>query len=139
MLGPFSREIVATNMAEGGFWKRVRQDYGTRQVIFEIKNYESPKLDDYRQVLSYTSGDYGRFAIIVHRSPNEGMGQTERGWIQEFWHNHQRLIFSLPASILVRCVSKLRNAKRFDYTENLLNKRLDIYVRSYLSIKTRKM
>jgi hypothetical protein len=132
------RDIVATNMAEGGFWKRVRQDYGTRQVIFEIKNYESLKLDDYRQVLSYTSGDYGRFAIIVNRSPNEGMGETERGWIQEFWHNHQRLIFNLPASIVVRCVSKLRNPKRFDYTEDALNKRLDTFVRSYLSIKTRK-
>jgi hypothetical protein len=132
------RDIVATNMAEGGFWKRVRLDYGTRQVIFEIKNYESLKLDDYRQVLSYTGGDYGRFAIIVNRSPNEGLGETERTWSQEFFHNHERLILNLPATIVVRCVSKLRNPKRFDYTEDALNKRLDTYVRSYLPIKTRK-
>ncbi len=129
------RDIVATNMADKGFWKRVREDYDTRQVIFEVKNYESLKMEDYRQVSSYTAGDYGRFALIISRTPNEGLAPIERGWAQEFWHNHKKVIVNLPATIVARCVSKLRNAKRFDYTEDILNKRLDTYVRSYLSLK----
>jgi hypothetical protein len=31
-------------MAEKGFWKRVFDDYGARQVIFEVKNYSSIKI-----------------------------------------------------------------------------------------------
>lgn len=129
------RDIVATNMARDGFWKRIREDYGTRQVIFEVKNFDSLKIEDYRQVLSYTTGDYGRFAIIITRSVYEGVDEVERDWIREMWHSHQRLIFTIPAPILARCLSKLRNVKRFDYAEDALGKRLDTFVRSYLSLK----
>ena len=129
------RDIVATNMADTGFWKRIREDYNSRQVVFEVKNYEAIKLDDYRQVLSYTTNEYGKFAVIVNRSNTEGVSETEKGWIREFYHTHQRLLLPVPVSIIVRCLSKLRNAKRFDYTEDILGKRMDTFVRSYLSLK----
>jgi hypothetical protein len=35
------RDIVATNEAIKGFWKRIRDDYGTRMVVFEVKNLRS--------------------------------------------------------------------------------------------------
>jgi hypothetical protein len=129
------RDIVATNMADSGFWKRIREDYNSRQIIFEVKNYEALKLEDYRQVLSYTTNEYGKFAIIVNRSNTELVSETEKGWIRELYHTHQRLILPIPVSIIVRCLSKLRTAKRFDYTEDLLGKRMDTFVRSYLSLK----
>ncbi len=129
------RDLVATNSASEGFWKRILDDYGSRQVVFEIKNYASLKTEDFRQVLSYTTGEYGRFAIIVYRSEHEWPSNTEQGWIRELYHNHDRLIMPLPASVLLRCLSKLRNADRFDYTENTLNKRADTIVRSYLSLR----
>lgn len=129
------RDLVATNNAESGFWKRILNDYGSRQVIFEIKNYASLKAEDFRQVLSYTTGEYGRFAVIVYRSEHELPSNTEQGWIREMYHSHNRLIMPLPASVLVRCLSKLRNADRFDYTENTLGKRADAIVRTYLSLR----
>ncbi len=132
------RDIVATNMAETGFWKRVYEDYKSRQIIFEVKNYSKLKPDDFRQVLGYTSGDYGHFVIIVNRLEGEGLNETDKGWIQEIWHNHKRMVFILPAKLIARCVSKLRKTDRFDYTEKLLNKRLDTFTRSYLSLKHRK-
>lgn len=129
------RDIVATNMAGKGFWKRVREDYCSRQVIFEVKNYAILKPEDFRQVLSYTGGDYGNFAVIVTRSENEGVNETEKGWLRTMWHEHGRLMLILPAKILARCITKLRHTSRFDYTDDCLNKRLDTSVRSYLSIK----
>jgi hypothetical protein len=129
------RDIVATNMADSGFWKRIRDDYNSRQIIFEVKNYEAPKFEDYRQVLSYTTNEYGKFAIIVNRSNTELVNETEKGWIRELYHTHHRLILPVPISIIVRCLSKLRTAKRFDYTEDILGKRMDTFVRSYLSLK----
>jgi hypothetical protein len=43
------RDVVATNVGESPFWRRIYQDYGTRQVIFEVKNYEALTADDFRQ------------------------------------------------------------------------------------------
>jgi hypothetical protein len=103
--------------------------------VFEVKNYASLKADDFRQVLSYTTGEYGRFGIIVYRSEAEWPSTMEQGWIRELYHNHDRLIMPIPASVLVRCLGKLRNADRFDYTENTLSKRADTIVRSYLSLR----
>jgi hypothetical protein len=129
------RDIVATNMAERGFWKRIREDYRSRQVIFEVKNYIELTEDDFRQALSYSSRDYGNFAIIVTRADeNEGISEKEKSWIKEMYDQHQKLILTLPASLLKRCLSKLRNPnKKHDYTEDALGKRMDMFVRSYMS------
>jgi hypothetical protein len=129
------RDIVTTNMAKEGFWRRVREDYKARQIIFEVKNYSSLKPDDFRQALSYSNETYGKFIVIVDRSENEGVSDKEKGWIKEIWDNHSVMIFLLPAIILSRSVGKLRSRNRFDYAENLLNKRLDIFIRSYLSLR----
>ncbi len=129
------RDIVATNMAEKGFWKRVLDDYRARQVIFEIKNYEKIDPDDYRQVLSYSGKDYGRFVVIVNRSANELLTQNERSWVKEMHDQHNLMIFLLPASFLSRCVKKIRNPQRRGYADQQLSKRLDTIVRSYLSLK----
>jgi hypothetical protein len=128
------RDIVATNMAKEGFWKRLCDDYKSRQVIFEIKNYINMKIEDYRQALSYSGKQYGSFVLIVNRNPNEGLSDIERNWVKEFWDQHNVLIFSISATFLSKCISKLRSRQRFDYADNQLSKRLDVYLRSYLSL-----
>jgi hypothetical protein len=122
-------------MAKEGFWKRIKEDYNAGQVIFEVKNYESLKIEDFRQALSYTGDPYGCFVTIVNRNSNEGLSQTERSWVKEFWDRHNVLIFILTAPIISRCIGKLRSRQRFDYSENQLNKRLDTFLRSYLSLR----
>lgn len=129
------RDIVATNMAKEGFWKRIYDDYSSRQVIFEVKNYKELKPEDFRQALSYASGSYGQFAIIVNRSENESISETDKGWVKEFWNEHDRLIFIIPASLLARCISKMRKTNRFDYADDALSKRLDTFTRTYLSLR----
>ena len=47
------RDIVATNQGIRGFWKRIRDDYETRQVIFEVKNFEEIGIEEYRQMNGY--------------------------------------------------------------------------------------
>lgn len=129
------RDIVVTNMAEKGFWKRILEDYQARQLIFEIKNYEELDPDDFKQVLSYSGKEYGQFVVIVNRAPNETLPQTERGWVKEMYDRHGLLIFVIPASILVRCVRKLRNPNRRDYADDAFSKRLDTILRSYIALQ----
>lgn len=129
------RDVVATNVADSGFWKMVYDDWESRQVIFEVKNYEDLKSDDFRQLLSYTTGQYGRFGVIVHRGKSEAVSDKHRGWIQTLYHEHGRMVLTIPAAVLARSISKLRNADRRDYVETQLGKRLDTFVRSYLSLR----
>lgn len=129
------RDIVATNMAISGFWRRIIEDYKSRQVVIEVKNYSKLKNDDFRQALSYSGDSYGKFVVIVNRNQNEGLSTTERGWVKEIWDKHNVLIFVIPAIILSRCIGKMRSRQRFDYAENQLSKRLDVFLRSYLSLR----
>jgi hypothetical protein len=129
------RDIVATNMANGDVWRRIVDDYGTRQVIFEVKNYATLKPEDYRQVSSYMTGDYGRFAFVITRSSNEGLDNVERGWIKEMWSSHRHLIVLIPAKLLSQWASKMRSDKKPSYVEDHLGRRIDTFVRSYLSLK----
>lgn len=129
------RDIVGTNVARTGFWRRVFEDYETRQVTIEVKNYIELGRDDFRQALSYASGVYGRFALIVYRTESEGMTDRERAWLQEIWYQHNRMVFTVPLSMVRRCIWKLRTVRRHDYTDAALNKRLDTFERSYVAIK----
>ncbi|EKN6183743.1 ATP-binding protein, partial [Yersinia enterocolitica] len=61
------RDIVATNLADSPVWSRIHSDYGTRQVIFEIKNFRDLGAQEYRQVNSYLIKEYGRLAFIINR------------------------------------------------------------------------
>ncbi len=129
------RDVVATNMAATGFWRRIRDDYGTRQVIFEVKNYAGVRPDDFRQVLSYSGGEYGKFVAVVSRTQSEALDESERDWVKQTWDRHQVLVFVVPGSLLARCLSKLRTAKRPEYTEDQFGKRMDTFIRSYLELR----
>jgi len=130
------RDIIATNNAQSGFWRRVYEDYSARQVIFEVKNYSNLSITDVRQALSYSGKEYDRIVFLVYRSENEGVSEKERSWLLEMYNQHNLVVFLLPARILLRFVSKYRGHKRADYWEDALAKRLDTHLRSYLNIKS---
>ena len=129
------RDVLATNQAERGFWKRVLNDYHCRQVIFEAKNFASLSLEDFRQVLSYSGNHYGKLVFIVYRVDNERMETTVRGWIKEMWDQHSVMVMTLPTAMLTRCLKKIRSPKRRDYAEDALSRRLDTFERDYLSLR----
>ena len=132
------RDVVATNMAQSGFWRRILDDYQSRQVVFEVKNYTDLKLEDYRQALSYMTNEYGRFLILVCRSGSEAVGETEQGWLKTMYHEHQSVILTIPDTLLSRCLRKVRNARRLSYSNEQLSKRLDLFLRSYLSLEHKR-
>lgn len=130
------RDIVATNSATKGFWSRVLADYGSRQVVFEVKNFADISLDDVRQALSYSGREYGKLVIIVYRGENEGVSERERAWLQEMYSQHQLLVFLLPAKLLQRFVSKYRGKNRPDYWEQHMTRRLDTHLRNYVNVRS---
>lgn len=125
------RDVVGTNTATRGFWKRLHDDYQCRQVIFEAKNYSDLGPEEFNQAIAYGGGAYGKASFIVHRG-SAGLDENERAHIKSRYYGKQHLIIILPATILTQCLKKQRSHRRVDYTEETLGKLLDTYERQYL-------
>lgn len=127
------RDVVATNEAINGFWKRVRDDYSTRLVVFEVKNYEKIGIEEYRQVHSYLDREYGNLGFILCRDSQTGVSKgRELEAFREFYGKN-KVIVKLTASTLVTILSKLRNPEKFDSGSTLLSKILDAHITLYAS------
>jgi hypothetical protein len=137
--GRQQRDIVATNMATVPVWKRVLQDYNTRQVVFEIKNYVDLNADEYRQMNTYLCNDYGRLGFIITRASNNNLEKgKELDWAQELFFNHgKKVVIKLSERYLVKHLSKLRSPQKHDAANIELNKLIDTYTRQYLILKSK--
>lgn len=132
------RDIVATNIEGGKFWKRILDDYGTRQVVFEIKNFPELGADEYRQVNSYLSNEYGRLGFVITRDDQPHPNQRELNWIKELYSRNPKIIvIKLTAKFLLRLLRKLRNPQKYNLPDKELSNLLDKYIRDYVTIKAR--
>ena len=128
------RDIVATNNATEGFWRRVREDYGSRQVVFEVKNYERLGIEEYRQANSYLINEYGRFAFIICRDKQKELSKgADLDAFREFYQLHKSMIVKVTASFIVSLLSKLRSPQKYDTADEQLEKHLDTHIRLYAS------
>ena len=128
------RDVVATNLGEGDAWRRIYEDYGTRQVIFEIKNKEFLSAEDYQQIVSYLSGDYGRLAFVVNRSHTVDLFKDrDVEWVREMYAAHKVLIIKLTGKFLSKQLMKLRNPQKHDAVDDSVHRLLDTYTRLYVS------
>lgn len=126
------RDLVGTNVATEGFWLRTREDYGSRQVVFEIKNLEKLGVDEYRQCASYLGNEYGKFAFIICRDQQKELskgGEIEA--FREFYGNQHYMIVKITATFLSALLSKLRSPQKFDTLDDSLSKHLDMHIRMY--------
>lgn len=128
------RDVVATNLSADGAWRRILDDYKSRQVIFEIKNLTSLTLEHYRQMQSYLCDDYGALGFIVTRDNSENLVRGgDLDYFLEMYHKHKIVIVKLTGKYLCTLLSKLRKPLRHDEPDNRINKLLDVYSRQYLS------
>src|SRR5690606_38085085 len=113
---PQRRDIVGTISAVKGAWSRINRDYGTRSVVFEVKNFQELAPEHFRQVASYLTDNYGRIGFIVYRSDKkEPSNENELVWIREmYWKNGQKLIVLLSFRYLINFLEKIRNPQKHD-------------------------
>jgi hypothetical protein len=133
------RDVVATNQGLSGVWKRIREDYLVRQVIFEVKNYESIGIEEYRQVSSYLGREYGSLGFIICRDNiNELSKNRELEAFREFYSLKNHLIIKLTAKQLMAILSKLRSVQKNDDVDRILDKHIDTHIRLYANGKSTK-
>ncbi len=134
------RDIVGTNLSKTPVWARIWEDYQTRQVIFEAKNFKNIGRDEYRQMSTYLVDKYGSLGFIITRDEDDSLrAGSELDWVREINSTQKKLIIRLSYRFLHRMLGKLRNPEKHDAVDKALNGILDTYERRYLSIQsTRK-
>lgn len=126
------RDVVGTNHGTTPFWNRVIQDYASRQVVFEVKNFCDMTRQEFRQMLSYLSQDYGNIGFIITRGDDVNLKKDkELAWVRELRNQHAKTVVILPAKFLIGLLYKVRNPAKHDAGEEALDKLLDTYVRTY--------
>lgn len=105
MGSPSRRDIIASNEANDGPWKRILLSHKANQVLFEVKNYPRLTPSDYQQVASYTGGDYGEIGFLVYRGQGPNPNRNERAHLQDQKQRGRTLIL-LPVSLVQRLLKK---------------------------------
>lgn len=132
--GSLRPDIIATNVSEGHGWKRVYEDYGCRQVVFEVKNKTELEVSDFRQAASYLGGDRGRIVFIITREDRIELtkkgGDLER--VRDIYGQQGNLVVKLTGKYLCRLLGRLKNVSKHDVVNDAVHKILDDYMRFYI-------
>lgn len=131
------RDIVGTNRGSSEFWSRVLADYKVRNVVFDAKNYTELGPDEFRQLQSYLTGNYGKLGFIINRDFDENL-TVGKGldWVREMYNSHQTLIIKLPAKFLCKLLLKLRKVVKHDAVDAAMWNLLSTYEVNYLGGKS---
>jgi hypothetical protein len=107
--------------------------YGVEQALFEMKNYDALGPTEFRQMLSYLTGDYGKAGFFLTRSPDVTIYKgAELVWIRELYDKHKVLAVKLSANWLAGLLERAAEPGKFDIVEDQLGKLIDNYLRLYV-------
>lgn len=131
------RDIVALNLCRTPAFTRIHNDYKSRQVIFEVKNYRDVGREEYRQMLSYLHDKYGDLGFIVTRDEDENLqAGKELDWVREIYGSHKKLVVRITAKFLQKLLGKLRSPEKHDAVDKAVNSLLDQYERRYFGVQS---
>ena len=131
------RDIVALNLGRTPSFARIQNDYKSRQLVFEVKNYRSIGRDEYRQLFSYLHDSYGNLGFIVTRDDDENLhAGSELDWVREMFTSHKKLVVRITAKFLQKLLGKLRSPEKHDAVDKAINSLMDRYERTYLGLQS---
>lgn len=67
--GVLIRDLVFYNNRSVDFMHDIYKDYGSRQIVMEIKNVRAVEREHINQLNRYLANEFGRFGILVTRKP----------------------------------------------------------------------
>lgn len=122
--GSIIRDWIAANRASDGFWEIVRNRYDATQIVWECKNYEELKADDFHQIAYYLNNTTGRFGIIVFRG--ESIKGSYLPHIRRVSNDNNGLVMILTQKDIEVF---LRQASKGAFKESHIQDRFDYFLR----------
>lgn len=67
--GVLIRDLIFYNNQSHVFFKEMHDTYGSKQIVFEMKNVKELLPEHINQVFRYLNDNFGKFAVILTRNP----------------------------------------------------------------------
>lgn len=82
MSGVLIRDLIFYNNTDHQFLKDLLEIYGSRQIVFELKNVNEVETDHVDQLNRYMKDDFGKFGILLtrHKPPKKVIQNTIDLW-----------------------------------------------------------
>ncbi len=107
--GVLIRDLVFYNNRTHPFLTELFDDYGSKQLVFEIKNVAAIERDDINQLNRYLTDDLGKFGVFVTR--NELPRARQKSLI-DLWSGQRRCIVCLTDADLEQMVEVFESKQR---------------------------
>ncbi|GEP41388.1 hypothetical protein [Brevifollis gellanilyticus] len=103
------RDLIFYNNRSLDFLKDIYDLYGSRQIVFELKNVREIERDHINQLNRYLNDEFGRFGIFVTRNPLPKKIQRS---LVDLWAGQRRCIVTLTDADLEMMVTVFESKQR---------------------------
>ena len=117
------RDLIFYMNREVDFLQDIFRDYGTRQLVCEIKNVKEIEREHINQINRYLSAEFGRFGVLVTRNP---LKRAMRQNTIDLWSGQRRCIIPITDEDISLMVDLFEEKRRAP---------LDVLKRSYITFK----
>ena len=117
------RDLIFYNSRNHEFLKEIMDDYGSRQITFEIKNVRKIDRINIDQLNRYLEDDLGKFGVFITRNP---LGKAEFRRTINLWSGQRKSIIALTDTDIEQMVEVFDSKQRHP---------IDILVRSYVNFR----
>jgi hypothetical protein len=108
--GALIRDLIFYNNRSHEFLKELFDDYGSRQLVMELKNVSSVAREHISQLNRYMTDDLGKFGVLITRK------ELEKPRMQNtigLWSGQRRCIITLTDPDIEQMVEVFENKQRF--------------------------
>lgn len=117
--GVLIRDLIFYNTRSMPFLTDIYDQYGSRQIVFEMKNVKEAEREHINQLNRYLNDTFGRFGVVVTRNP---LPRSVFKNTVDLWAGQRRCIVALDDSD-VNLMATVFESKQRDPIE-VLNKKL---------------
>ena len=107
--GVLIRDLIFYNNRSFDFLKDIFNTYGSRQLVFELKNVREVERDHVNQLNRYLNDEFGKFGVLVTR--NSPPKHIYRNTI-DLWSGQRRCIIVLTDADLEMMVTLFESRQR---------------------------
>lgn len=107
--GVLIRDLIFYNNRSMDFLQDIFADYGSRQLVFELKNVKAIEREHINQINRYLADSLGRFGVIVTRNP---LPRAMFNSTIDLWAGQRKCIVALTDADLTQMVDVFESRQR---------------------------
>lgn len=106
------RDLVFYNNQSVPFFKDIHDTYGSKQIVFELKNVQALGRDNVNQLNRYLNDNLGKFGVFITRhQPSKAIKKH----LVDLWSSQRKCILVLDDTDLQMMVDIFENKQRLPY------------------------